>query len=360
LDITGKEIKYNVFYPYAHITDIKYVTDTWWGMLCSTEEFQLEANNSYAGATICNLNYNHTDVSNSDRGFIQRIGTNRNGVDTMGNPDIILIFGGTNDAWANSRMGKFVFSDWTYYELMSFRGGFAKLLTKIKERYPNAQIYNISNVHKYDGKPGITKRVAESMAYVCKHFNVPNIQLALSTNPDMHHDHPTATGMKHIFEQVYAVLTGAAEPTPYPTEKPMDSHPKLEGDPIEYTVINKKFIEYKDGTAKDIDDYTWVVTDFIAIPETATHISVNPISGFDGGSGGNQTTPIAFYDANKQYLKDKTVPPIGTCSTKILDLPIPEGTAYVRFCWSDAPYNDKATGKPVEPYGELNAVWLTK
>ena len=367
VDISGKMNGYSAMYPYypdERIKDIRAVTDTWWGMLCTTDEFRLEANNSYGGSTICNLSYGNDDVSNKGISFIDRVGLNKNGVDTMGNPDIILIFGGTNDSWANSRMGKFVFSDWTYYELMSFRGGFAKLITKLKERYPNAQIYNICNVSKYDGRPGITKRAAESMAYICKQFNIPNIQLDLTKEyPDMRpekpgEDHPVKAGMQHIFEQVYAVLTGAAEPTPYPEEKPMDSHPALDGEPIEYSITQNMFIEYKTG--KDValpKDKTWTVTNFITIPNNATHISVNPITVYNDGANGNQTTPIAFYDANMTYLKDKSVAPIGTCATEILNLPIPEEAAYVRFCWTDTPYTHHTTEEIVETYGELNAVW---
>ncbi len=364
VDISGQFNGYSCMYPYAHITDVNVVTDTWWGKLCSTDEFQLEVNNSYGGSTICNLSYGNNDVSNTDLSFIHRVGTNRNGVDTMGNPDIILIFGGTNDSWANARMGKFIFSDWSYYDLMSFRGGFAKLITKLKERYPNAKIYNICNVCKYDGRPGITKRAAESMAYICKHYDVPNIQLDLTkAYPDMRpekpgEDHPVEAGMQHIFEQVYAVLTGKAEPTPAPEEKPMDSHPALDGEPIQYSIKQNLFIEYKTGKEVSLPkDKTWIVTDYITIPESATHISVNPITIFDGGAGGNQTTPIAFYDADKNYLKEKSVAPNGSCATEILNLPIPEEAAYVRFSWTDTPYAHKKTNEMVETYGVLNAVW---
>ena len=49
--------------------------------------------NSYSGSTICNTGYRDEDYS--DRSFINR-------TTLLGNPDIILICGGTNDSWANA------------------------------------------------------------------------------------------------------------------------------------------------------------------------------------------------------------------------------------------------------------------
>ena len=50
--------------------------------------YRLCVNNSFSGATICNTGYNQADYS--DRSFITRM-------DKLGCPDIIFIFGATND-----------------------------------------------------------------------------------------------------------------------------------------------------------------------------------------------------------------------------------------------------------------------
>ena len=66
--------------------DVSRVEETWWHLLIKKQGWTLEANNSYSGATICFTGYRGEDYS--DRSFITRMYN-------LGNPDIILIFGGT-------------------------------------------------------------------------------------------------------------------------------------------------------------------------------------------------------------------------------------------------------------------------
>ena len=91
---------YAVWYhePYQpERTDVTDVTQTWWHLLCQKRGFKLDTNNSYSGATICNTGYGGKDFT--DRSFITR-------ASQLGCPDIILVFGGTNDSWANVPLGE--------------------------------------------------------------------------------------------------------------------------------------------------------------------------------------------------------------------------------------------------------------
>ena len=81
------------------------------------------------------------------------------------NPDIIFVFGGTNDAWANSPVGEYQFSDWTKDDCKSFRPALACLLDMLKKQYPKAEIYSILNSE-------LNEDVNESMREVCKHYGV--------------------------------------------------------------------------------------------------------------------------------------------------------------------------------------------
>lgn len=355
-DLGGNANGYYVYYP-TDATDLTKVEQTWWWQLCHTEEFKLEANNSFSSSTICNTWYGNTDVSGQDLSFINRVGRNQRGIDYNGDPEIILIFGGTNDSWAGVQMGNYIYEDWSYTDLRCFRPGFSKLLASLKATYPDAEIYNISNEHLH-GQPGLTDNVATSMAYICKHYGVPNIVLTDIAKSDMH---PTVAGMTSIFEQVYAVLTGKADPAPEPEGEPEQPKPSitLTGKPIEYTTINKSFIEYKNGQSVSYNDSYWWITDYVAIPEGVSKLSVAPITMFDGGSSGNQTCPVAFYDADKGYIKEGSFPPQGVSSWAgdIVDWAIPEGAAYVRFCWTDYNYVHVTTGEQVDLGGKINAVW---
>lgn len=167
----------------ARRTDVKSVSETWWMQLIKKKNWKLEVNNSWSGSTICYTGYRDEDYSR--RSFITR-------VPALGSPDIILIFGGTNDSWANAPIGEFKYSDWRRSDLYTFRPAMACMLAKIKERYPTADVYVISN-------DGLKPEITGSMEQICKHYDVPMIQL---------HDisktagHPNVQGMMQIAEQL--------------------------------------------------------------------------------------------------------------------------------------------------------------
>lgn len=169
--------------PDPKLTDVNNVRQTWWHRFISENGYRLEKNNSFSGATICNTGYNGEDYS--DRSFISRM-------DNLGSPDILFIFGATNDSWANSPIGNFVWDGWTDEQLKSFRPALSYMLSHVVDRYPNTDIVYIVN----DGlKPEITSSIIEA----CDHYNVKYILL---------HDisktagHPNVEGMKQIAEQV--------------------------------------------------------------------------------------------------------------------------------------------------------------
>lgn len=167
----------------ARRTDVKNVSETWWMQLIKKKNWKLEVNNSWSGSTICYTGYRDEDYSR--RSFITR-------VPALGSPDIILIFGGTNDSWANAPIGEFKYSDWRRADLYTFRPAMACMLAKIKERYPTADVYVISN-------DGLKPEITGSLEQICKHYDVPMIQL---------HDisktagHPNVQGMMQIAEQL--------------------------------------------------------------------------------------------------------------------------------------------------------------
>ena len=79
-------------------TDVVSVRQTWWHQLLRDTGMKLCVNNSFSGATISYTGYDKADYS--DRSFCTRL--NR-----LGSPDIILVFGATNDEWAKSPLGNY-------------------------------------------------------------------------------------------------------------------------------------------------------------------------------------------------------------------------------------------------------------
>ena len=201
IDMEGNPNEFWVYYPHEGNTDVTTVEKTWWYMLCQKPEFELEISNSYSGPVVSNTHYNGVDVTDSDLSFMHRVGENAYGVDYNGDPDIILVFGGTNDCWAGVALGDYVYDNWTDADLKCFRPAFSKLLASLQTLYPDATVYSITN--RNDDILGLTKPYAKSIEKVCKHYGVTNIVLKDIEKTD---GHPTYKGMQSICEQVYEVL----------------------------------------------------------------------------------------------------------------------------------------------------------
>ncbi len=168
-------------------TDVNDVRQTWWWQLIKNGGFLLEKNESYSGATISYTGYNDEDYS--PRSFITRL-------PRLGNPDILLIFGSTNDSWAGVKTGDYCYENFTRGDLYFYRPALAKLLNDALCRYPNVKIYFIINSE-------LRKDIVESTETICKHYGVKYIQLK---NIDKHWGHPTIKGMKAISDQVSEIL----------------------------------------------------------------------------------------------------------------------------------------------------------
>lgn len=168
-------------------TNVTEVGQTWWKKLIELNGYELETNNSYSGSTICNTGYEGNDYS--DRSFISRVGL-------LGNPDIIFVFGGTNDAWADVPMGEYVWSDWSPGQLYQYRPAAAYMLHSLKSLYPEAEIKFIIN-------DDIADEFKESTIEICRHYDVPALQLE---GIEKMSGHPDGKGMEMIVEQLQKIL----------------------------------------------------------------------------------------------------------------------------------------------------------
>ena len=117
-------------------------------------------------------------------------------MDQLGSPDLIFIFGATNDSWAGSPIGEYKYSDWTKQELYSFRPAMAYMLDHMNKQYPDAKIYFILN-------DGLKDSINQSVMEICKHYNIPYITLS---GIDKKSGHPSRKGMIQIKDQINAYL----------------------------------------------------------------------------------------------------------------------------------------------------------
>ena len=173
-------------------TDVKDVRQTWWHQLIKENGWRLAVNNSYSGATISYTGYDGNDYS--PRSFKTRM-------DNLGQPDIIFIFGATNDSWAGSPIGDFKYEGIKKADLYEFRPALAHMLRWMTDRYVNTEIYFILNTELKD-------EINTSVKTICEHYGVPVITL---TEVDKISGHPSVKGMRQIADQVNSFLKSNAK-----------------------------------------------------------------------------------------------------------------------------------------------------
>lgn len=168
--------------------DVTKPEQTWWKILTAEDSpYTLGVNNSYSGATICFTGYHKHDYS--DRSFITRMYG-------LGTPDIILIFGGTNDAWAKVPVGEYQNKNFSRADLFNYRPALSYLLQNMRTIYPGTDIYFILN-------SDLEGDVPESSKVICKKYRVPVIELH---DIDKIAGHPSQAGMKAVASQVREAL----------------------------------------------------------------------------------------------------------------------------------------------------------
>lgn len=178
---------YATFYP-NNQNDVKEVGQTWWSLYNADMGYELEVNDSWGGTTICNIGYGRRNVASTS--FNSRLWK-------LGNPDIIFVFGGTNDAWANSPVGEYQYEGWSKEDCNSLRPALAYMLENLKTIYPKASIYVLLNSE-------LKEDVNESFRTVCSHCGVQLIELH---DIEKQNGHPSIKGMQAINQQLKAAIT---------------------------------------------------------------------------------------------------------------------------------------------------------
>lgn len=178
-----------VWYPRDSVkhNDVTDVRQTWWHQFVRQGNFRLCQNNSFSGATICNTGYKGEDYS--DRSYVTR-------ARYLGSPEVIIVFGGTNDTWAKSPVGEYKYGDWTPQDLYSFRPAMACLLSSLQDRYPGAEVYVVIN-------DILSKEITASMQVISDYYGVRWILLH---DIDKQWGHPSQKGMTQIAEQLSEVI----------------------------------------------------------------------------------------------------------------------------------------------------------
>lgn len=177
-------------------TDVDCVEKTWWHQLISETGSNLIMNSSYSGSTVCNTGYNKEIVFSAS--FVSRFESFawsrffiKNKIDT------IIVFGGTNDSWADSPIGELKYEGWDKAkDLYSFCPALTFLFNNIKTAAPEARVISVLNY-------GLKPEINQAMEKACEHYGIELIKL---TQADKENDHPTAKGMTEIKNMIIEKL----------------------------------------------------------------------------------------------------------------------------------------------------------
>ena len=172
---------------------------TWWKRVCADKGYELLLNSSYSGATICTTGYDGDDYS--DRAFVTRMKTDIVAEDgTFPNgaaPDILFIFGGTNDSWAHSPTGDLLFKDnWRDADLGQVLPAISYMLGYLTEMLPDTRIVQIVNTD-------LDEKTTAGLVEAGRIFGVETLKLQ---DFEKQWNHPSNAGMRSIAAQLEAIL----------------------------------------------------------------------------------------------------------------------------------------------------------
>ncbi len=174
----------DLYYPNADlgVTDVSH---TWWHILCAQHGLTLLVNDSWSGSTVCTTVRPHHPV---DAAFVRRMEVTLNGEHQ---PDVVVLFGGTNDCWTNAPLGTLDGEDESCV-LPAFR----RMVEYVKAHNPQSRIIVAVNCD-------LTEEITLGEQEAAKQNGVTCVVLH---GIDKEWGHPTALGMRQIAEQIGASL----------------------------------------------------------------------------------------------------------------------------------------------------------
>ncbi len=176
-------------------TDVFRVEDTWWYPLSHELDLNIVRNDSWSGSTICFTGYGGEDLS-GEKSFIARLlkleaeGFFREKIDT------VIIFGGTNDSWANAPLGESKLDGFEREDFYSALPAVSYFIQKVKALLPEANIISVINT-------GLKPEIAEMMKTASEHNGVYYLELS---DIGKQSGHPNVLGMSQIKEQIKKFL----------------------------------------------------------------------------------------------------------------------------------------------------------
>lgn len=191
----------NYEYPQDKYPDFTSVTQTWWYQLIYNRmtDAMLEVNSSITGTCVQNT----TKDGHPGYGFLNRYGE-------LGNPDVIIVNGGTNDISRGLPVGSLDFTiDTEDLDTYQFAQAYDKLVRLLKAKYPSAIICCVMGDRFFDSTSTAHAPVVRE---ICSHYGVLCAEVdygaerATCRYSNGTNVHPTPEGMTFMADAVWNVL----------------------------------------------------------------------------------------------------------------------------------------------------------
>lgn len=170
------------------------VEQTWWHQLISQTDTEMLLNCSWSGTTICHTGYTGDC---SDKSFVSRLDRLiEEGFFDRNTADTVIVFGGTNDSWADSPIGELMYDGWQREDLFSVLPAIGYLLHRLQQVQPQARIVVVVNTEL---KPAITDGLIAASA----HYGA---ECVVMREVDKLNGHPSILGMTQIKDQLMEIL----------------------------------------------------------------------------------------------------------------------------------------------------------
>jgi len=186
------------WYPNS-LNNVSNVEEMWWHKLSTATGWTLDVNNSFSGSLICNYYDFNAGPYYSPYSFIRRM-------DNLGDPNVIFIFGGTNDVFNGAWHGDYVYSDWTEDQLNYYRPALAYMFDYLKRLYPRAKIYFLVDMWLHDYVDG--EDFVESVHTIAGHYDIDCIDIY---DIEKERWHPNIAGQATIAETILVELEASGD-----------------------------------------------------------------------------------------------------------------------------------------------------
>lgn len=191
----------NYIWPFYGNIGVTSSDSMWFSKVAVGTGWTLEKNNSFSGSHLTNVyDYAQDGEKYSRASYLRRM-------DNLGTPDVIFIFGGTNDIYHRVPVGDYVYANWTDEQLCTIRPALAYMFDKMKKLYPKAKIYFMVDMELCIDDPNLDnvlrQAYIESMHTVSGHYDIECIDIY-----GIHKSiwHPNAQGQGEIAQKVLETL----------------------------------------------------------------------------------------------------------------------------------------------------------